>query len=94
MNPRAGAPWGERPEIDWDGENVEHLARHRVRPWEVEEMVYEGYYDWWKHPKWRRGGKYGGRYLLRGRTLGGRRLLVVLDRKGRMRLRPLTGWDD
>jgi len=34
------------------------------------------------------------RFLLRGRTLGGRPLLVAVDRVGRERLRPVTAWED
>jgi len=31
-------------EAEWDDDNVEHIARHRVEPEEVEEIVYEDCY--------------------------------------------------
>ena len=34
-------------DAEWDEDNIEHIARHGVRPEEVEEIVYEDC-----HPSW------------------------------------------
>jgi uncharacterized DUF497 family protein len=94
MAPIGRLPWGSDPLIEWDEENEEHVSRHGVAPWEVEEMVTQGAFECVRHPKWRNGGRYARRFLLRGRTLGGRLLLVVVDRIGHERLRPVTAWPD
>ena len=94
MPPSARMPWGRDPVVEWDGENEEHVSRHGVPPWQVEEMIVQGEFECIRHPKWRKGGRYAGRFLLRGRTLGGRPLLVVVDLVGRERLRPVTAWED
>ena len=88
--PSSKAPWGNDPVIDWDDENEGHLTKHGVSAQEVEEIVFLGEYDWWKHPKWIKGGKYTGRYLLRGWTLGGRKLMIVVDRLAEDEIRPVT----
>ena len=71
-------------EIVWTDADVEHLARHGVRPEEVEEAIVSG-------PLWRRGRRHRqtGRtsiYAL-GRTEAGRYLFVVLSplRRGQAR---------
>jgi uncharacterized DUF497 family protein len=94
VSPIPIVPWGNEPIVEWDEENEDHVSRHGVAPWEVEEMIVQGEYECIRHPKWRRGGRYAKRYLLRGRTLGGRPLLVVVDRIGPERLRPVTVWED
>jgi len=90
----ARIPWGADPAVEWDEENEEHVSRHGVSPWEVEEMITQGDFECIRHPKWRKGGKYARRFLLRGRTLGGRPLLVVVERVGSERLRPVAAWED
>jgi hypothetical protein len=87
-------PWGDDPFVEWDEANEEHVSRHGVAPWEVEELIAQGDFQCVRHPRWRKGEKYAGRFLLRGRTLGGRPLLVVVDRVGPERLRPVTAWED
>jgi uncharacterized DUF497 family protein len=87
-------PWGTDSAVGWDEENEEHVSRHGVSPWEVEEMITQGDFECIRHPKWRKGGKYARRFLLRGRTLGGRPLLVVVERVGSERLRPVAAWED
>ena len=60
-------------DLIWDEVNVEHIARHRVEPHEVEQAI-------WDDPHVRRGpGK--SRYRLYGQTDGGRYLFIVLDRE-------------
>jgi len=94
MAPVGRLPWGTDPLTEGDEENEEHLSRHGVTPWEVEEMITQGEFECIRHPKWSKGGKYARRFLLRGRTLGGRSLPVVVDRIGPERLRPVTAWQD
>ena len=94
MTPMGTMPWGDDPLVDWDEENEEHVSRHGIASWEVQEMITQGECECVHHPRWRKGGKHANRFLLRGRTLGGRPLLVVVDRIGLERLRPVTAWED
>ncbi len=94
MVPTTIVPWGSDPILEWDEDNEAHIARHGVDSWEVEEMILQGEYECIRHPKWRKNRKYANRFLLRGRTLGGRPLLVVIERVGQERLRPVTAWED
>ncbi len=94
MTPMGRVPWGDDPLVEWDEENEDHISIHGVAPWEVEEMIIQGDFECVRHPRWRRGGKYARRFLLRGHTLAGRPLLVVVDRVGPERLRPVTAWED
>lgn len=32
----------DRYEFEWDDDNIEHIARHDVEPWEAEEAVADG----------------------------------------------------
>ena len=59
--------------LRWDEDNVEHVGRHGVSPEEAEQACFS-------RPKVRRG--RCGRYLVLGRTAGGRYLLVVVARLG------------
>ena len=54
----------------WDPWNVRHIARHGVRPQEVEEV---------RHGPFATRASYGHRIMLIGRTLDGRALAVVLE---------------
>jgi uncharacterized DUF497 family protein len=74
-------------EIVWTDADVEHIARHDVRPEEVEEVIASA-------PLWRRGRKHRrtGRtsvYAL-GRTEAGRYLFAVLSPLARGRARCVT----
>lgn len=53
----------------WDEDIINHIARHEVKPEEIEEVAFEN------NPYVRRG-KRGRRYLY-GQTLGGRYLFAV-----------------
>ncbi len=81
-------------ELTWDEEVLEKLWRkHRVRPQEVEEVVLED-----EGAQFRRSAspRHGRRLLVRGRTAGGRRLLVILrpvDPEGGL-WRCASAWDD
>lgn len=57
-------------------------------------MITQGDFECIRHPKWRKGGKYARRFLLRGCTLDGRPLLLVVERVGPERLRPVTASED
>lgn len=70
-------------ELIWDDDIVEKLWRkHRVLPREVLQVVFD---DDEAEFRWTRDRRHGWRLLVRGRTAGGRRLLVILrpvDREG------------
>jgi uncharacterized DUF497 family protein len=75
---------GERVEIRkliWDPWNVQHIARHDVRPQEVEEVCHNRYIV--------RNAKYG-RLMLIGVTDLGRTLVVVLAREDEDVYYPIT----
>ena len=57
-------------------------------------MITQGEFECVRHPKWRKGRKFAKRFLLRGRTLAGRPLLVMVDHVGPERLRLVTAWED
>ena len=81
-------PW-EAEGFEWDEANESELAQphHPIRPWEVEEVF-------WNGPVWapNRRGRSGDRVMV-GRTDGGRRLTIVVQMKTLTRLlRPITGW--
>jgi len=57
--------------LAWDDENVEHIAKHRVSPAEVEEVCFAA-------EKAVLRAKGAGRYVVLGRTKAGRYLTVVV----------------
>jgi uncharacterized DUF497 family protein len=74
-------------ELEWDDDNVEHLARHGISPDEVEEL-FEGIVVR------RRGGTDAvDRFRLLGRTAAGRYLTIIAQRRARDAFRAFTGWD-
>jgi uncharacterized DUF497 family protein len=74
-------------EFEWDDDNVEHLARHRITPEEVEEL-FDG------STLWRRGGTDApNRVRVLGRTGAGRYLAIICQEKAGGVIRPFTGWD-
>lgn len=71
-------------EIEWDDENIEHIALHNVTPDEVEDICFglnlcerEGQ----------------NRYILSGQTDSGRYLNVVIEKIGRGLFRPITAYE-
>ena len=72
-------------EFEWDDNNIEHIARHRVSPGEVEDVAFDD-------EPWIRRGKRGTRYML-GYTIGGRYLFVVYVLKGKGIARVITAMD-
>jgi uncharacterized DUF497 family protein len=77
----------DEPELEWDDDNIEHLAQHGITPDEVEEL-FEG-------PIIRRRGGTDApdRFRVLGRTAAGRRLALVIQQKRPGLIRPFTGWE-
>ena len=71
-------------ELQWDDENVEHIARHNVNPQEVEDVCVG------LHISEREGEK---RYILSGKTAAGRYLNVVVERVGKGLFRSITAFE-
>ena len=70
--------------LEWDDENVEHIARHKVSPEEVEDVCFG------LHLKERQTRQ---RYVLSGQTSAGRYVNVVVERIGRGLFRPITAFE-
>lgn len=73
-----------RDDFEWDDNNEEHLARHDVAPFEAEGAVTD------PDATARREGadRFGNpRYVYLGRSVDGRVLMVVIDRRGPRRWR-------
>ena len=71
-------------DLEWDDENVEHIALHNVTPKEVEDVCYGLHIS---------GRESRQRYILCGQTEGGRYLNVVIERIGGGLFRPITAFD-
>jgi uncharacterized DUF497 family protein len=71
-------------DLEWDDENVEHIARHAVNPGEVEDACFG------THLSRSAGGQ---RYVISGQTAGGRYLNVVIERVGRGMFRTITAFE-
>lgn len=70
-------------ELEWDDENIEHIARHNVSPNEVEDVCFG------IHLSIKESGQ---RYILSGQTETGRYLNVVIERIRRGLFRPITAF--
>ena len=92
MTPMPRPPWSYIPTLEWDDDNMGHIARHGVTPWEVEELLLAGGYDVRPHKKRRKAAKYRNRYVIFGQTLGGRNLVVFIDRLSDQVIRPVTAF--
>ena len=68
----------------WDFQNIEHIAKHGVEPYEAEEVVDNAVLM-------KKAGR--GKYLAYGQTDTGRYLLVVFAPKSNRRLRIVTARD-
>lgn len=77
----------EDVELEWDDDNLDHLARHGISADEVEELF--------ESPVVRRRGGTDAvdRFRVLGRTASGRYLGIVYQRKAGGVIRPFTGWD-
>lgn len=87
-------PWSEDPIVEWDDENIVHVARHGVTSAEVDIVFELGEYSVSPHKKRRKASKYSRRYVVKGQTLGGRELLIIVDRLSVERIRPVTAWPE
>ncbi len=86
-------PWGDDPVFDWDEENEEEIWGHRVRDFEVEEC-FKNPHTAVPHQKAKsQPEKYGDRYEVRGVTIGGRKLLIIVQYLGANWVRPITARD-
>lgn len=77
----------EDDDFEWDDENRDHIALHDVADFEAEEAVTD------PDAFGRREGRdrFGNaRYVYLGKSMDGRTLFVVLDRKGERRWRVAT----
>ena len=87
-------PWGERPTFEWDEHNESKIWAHGIDVFEVEQcfdMENERFVT--PHPKAKaEPERYGDRYMVRGVTNGGRKLLIVVQHVGRNIVRPITAW--
>lgn len=70
--------------IIWDEWNVEHIARHNVKPEEVEQVC-EGWYLFTKGRQ--------NTYRIIGQTQGGRYLTVIIAPRGHGNFYPVTARD-
>lgn len=70
--------------IQWDDENVAHIARHNVNPQEVEDICF-GLHIGRKESNQR--------YILGGQTATGRYLNIVIERVGKSLFRPITAFE-
>jgi hypothetical protein len=70
--------------LQWDDENIKHIARHNVTPEEVVDVCYG------THISTR---ESGGRYILSGQSAGGRYLNVVIERMYDAIYRPITAFE-
>jgi uncharacterized DUF497 family protein len=71
-------------DLQWDDQNVEHIARHNVNPEEVENICFG------VHIAVR---EEGGRYILSGQSAAGRYVNVVVERVAKGLFRPITAFE-
>lgn len=69
--------------FDWDDDNIQHIARHGVSPWEAEDAALDP-------QAVKIHGSRGGRLAMIGMTESGRVLVVAVDREGRGLWRVVT----
>ena len=88
-------PWGHNPGFEWDEHNGSKIWEHGIDAFEVEQcfdMENERFVS--PHPKaksWPE--KYGDRYIVRGVTHGGKKLLIAVQYLGGNVIRPITAWE-
>ncbi len=70
--------------LQWDDENVEHIARHGVSPREVEDICFGLHISAKSENQ---------RYVLSGQTNEGRYLNVVVEQIGKGLFRPITAFE-
>jgi hypothetical protein len=70
-------------ELEWDDENIQHIAHHSVNPQEVEDVCFGVHVSVREREQ---------RYILSGQSAGGRYLNVVVERVGKGLFRPITAF--
>ncbi len=68
-------------ELRWDEGNEEHIWRHRVYAWEVEDVIFD---DPEREAKFCESGRHGESLVIKGRTRSGRSLIIHLKPIDRM----------
>ncbi|OGW86955.1 MAG: hypothetical protein A3C35_00225 [Omnitrophica bacterium RIFCSPHIGHO2_02_FULL_46_11] len=87
-------PWGDDPIFEWDEHNQEKIWIHGIRDFEAEEC-FENKHFVVPHPKAKsQPEKYRDRFIVRGITEGGRKLLVVVQHKAGTTVRVITAWEE
>lgn len=72
-------------ELEWDDDAIEHIARHQVRPHEVEETVYDARSEIRRLKQ--------KRYMVYGQTASGRYLKLVIEALNTGRFYPVTAYE-
>lgn len=70
--------------LQWDDNNIEHIARHGVNPQEVEDACF-GFHIYVRES--------GRRYIVSGQSASGRYINVVIERVGKGVFRPITAFE-
>jgi uncharacterized protein len=76
--------------LEWDDHNDREIARHQVTPEEVEDICY-GLHISKRDPDSKSKGKK--RYILAGKTSGGRYLDVIIEKLCGSYFRPVTAFE-
>ena len=71
-------------DLEWDDENVNHIAKHNVNPQEVEDICFGLHIS---------SKESNQRHILSGQTSNGRYLNVVSERVGKGLFRPITAFE-
>lgn len=86
-------PWGEEPQFEWDEHNESKIWEHGLNAFDIEECFDNPYVSRRHKKAGSKPEKYGDRYLVEGRTNGGRKLVVILQHKCGPLVRPITAWE-
>ncbi len=88
-------PWGENPDFEWDEHNESKIWVHGINPFEIEQCFdAENVRVVIPHAKAKsEPEKYGDRFMVRGITNGGRKLLITVQYVGENIIRPITAWE-
>lgn len=71
-------------ELEWNDNNIEHIACHNVNPEEVEDICFGAHISCKEKKQ---------RYILSGQTASGRYLNVVVEKIGKTLFRPITAFE-
>ena len=87
-------PWGDTPNIYWDEENEQKFWKHGIRDLEVEQCFERPHTGIPNKKAKSQPERYKDRYVVRGATESGRKLVIIVQYLGDDWIRPITGWDD